>query len=229
MALNEVLKDMERYYAERATWYDASMRYDDPAVHERLAPIIDYVRQFAEGKDILEIACGPGFWTQVIASTAKSIVAVDLNDETLGEARKKSFPPGKVTFLTANAYDLSTVPGKFTAGFNHDWFSHVPNSKAQAFLASFHSRLGKGARVLMVDSTRNEHSNANFDRIDEEGNNIQRRPLLNPHTKTVTDHRYVIKNFPTEPELRTMLARDAENVTYCEILRRWLLSYTLRH
>jgi ubiquinone/menaquinone biosynthesis C-methylase UbiE len=228
MPLNDVMKEMELYYAERAPWYDASMRYDQDSAHERLAPLIDQVRRFAEGQDILEIACGPGFWTQIIASAARSVVAVDLNIETLAEARKKEFSKNNVKFLTANAYDLSKVPGRFTAGFHNDWFSHVPHSKVSEFLSSFHSRLGSGARVLMIDSTKNEYSNANFNRVDEDGNIIQRRPLMDPRTKVLHGHRDIIKNFPKESELRTLLADSADNVNYCEVLNRWMLTYAVR-
>jgi SAM-dependent methyltransferase len=227
MSLDDTIKEMERYYAERATWYDASMHYDEPQVLERMAPIVETVRKFADGQDILEVACGPGFWTQIMSATARSIVAVDLNNETLVEARKKTFPPGKVTLLPADAYNLAPVPGKFSAGFAFDWFSHVPLSKIPHFFRSFHSRLGSGARVLLIDSTKNEKSNKTFSRVDGEGNFIQSRRMLDPQTQTVVGRREIIKNFPSETQLREYVAGCAIGVEYVEMLNRWCFSYTV--
>ena len=76
---------MQSYYGQRASVYDSSMGYDDDEKVRSLLPIIERVRDAMHGRRVLEIACGPGFWTQFASETAASVVATDYNQSTLDE------------------------------------------------------------------------------------------------------------------------------------------------
>ena len=58
--------------------------------------------------------------------------------------------------------------------------------------------------------------------LDDEGNRISIRTLPDG------SRFQVVKNFPTEGELRETLSPFADDICYCEHdgLRRWLLAYT---
>jgi ubiquinone/menaquinone biosynthesis C-methylase UbiE len=58
-----------------------------------------------KGKDVLEIACGTGYWTNIISGSARSITASDLNDEVLEMARSKNYKCD-VQFIKDDAYTL---------------------------------------------------------------------------------------------------------------------------
>ena len=81
--MNQIVEEMQKYYGKRAPVYDASMGYDSPQTVERLAPVIDLIKDLLRGRSVLEIACGPCFWTHQVSSTVNSIIATDYNASTL--------------------------------------------------------------------------------------------------------------------------------------------------
>ncbi|MFQ5870294.1 MAG: class I SAM-dependent methyltransferase [Candidatus Zixiibacteriota bacterium] len=218
------VKEMNEYYGKRASLHDAFMGYTDNETMERLlAPIIGHIEQFIEGKDVLEIACGTGNWTQVLAKRARSVLAIDVNATVLEIARTKSYVNDRVTFRIADAYALEKVEGSFNAAFAGDWWSHIPKSRIPQFLKTLHSKLSPGSPVVFVDMMRREELDRMFAYYDEEGNII--------HERSLPDGRvfHVVKNHPTEDELRRYLKDTASNIQYHEDhgLLRWVLSYTV--
>ena len=78
-----------RYYAARAPEYDLSAGYltldADPV---RVAKKRRF-QQIFQGHDVIEIACGTGYWTEVLAETAKSVVGIDVNPEMISRAQSR--------------------------------------------------------------------------------------------------------------------------------------------
>jgi demethylmenaquinone methyltransferase/2-methoxy-6-polyprenyl-1,4-benzoquinol methylase len=218
------LAEMERYYRDRLPFHDQYMGYEGSDEMERLlGPVIRLIEQDVAGRDVLEVACGTGNWTQVLARRARTVVATDLIGECLELARRKVPEGGNVTFKAADAYSLEGPEGSFDAAFAADWWSHMPRSMVGPFLESLHRRLRPGARVVMVDMMRSESFDLAFHRIDAEGNEVQMRTLPDggPYL--------VVKNFPEEDELRCCLEGMATDVRYHvdTELRRWVLRYAL--
>src|SRR5471030_35790 len=109
-----LIAEMQTYYERRAEVYDASMGYDNPDVVRSLEPVCEALCDEMRGRSVLEIACGPGFWTLRVAESATFICATDYNESTLAMARMKPVDPARVAFIRADAYDLSSVDGQFT-------------------------------------------------------------------------------------------------------------------
>jgi len=211
---------MQDYYHRRASIYDASMGYDQPEVVRRHEPVIEYLaRRFAK-RSVLEIACGPGFWTDFLARSASAILATDFNEATLAEARNRNLP-SNVTLRQADAYALPDFGRKFDACFACDWFCHVPVSKRLDFLEGLHAQLEPGAIVIFCDQM--PRDGANNGQSDPEGNNIQIRTLPD-------GSRYeVIKNFPTRSELAALLSKftTATGMVGFPDSRRYIVEYHL--
>ncbi|MEN3940714.1 class I SAM-dependent methyltransferase [Prosthecobacter sp. SYSU 5D2] len=170
-----IIEEMQNYYGQRASVYDSSMGYDDEGKVRILLPIIEHVREALRGRHVLEIACGPGFWTQFASETAASVVATDYNQSTLDEALKKRFPFDRVSFMQADAYHLDLIPGVFDGILSVDWLAHVPLSKITEFLSGAIGRVGFGSPIVFVDQLPGEHSLTR--EFDTEGNHIQKRTL----------------------------------------------------
>src|SRR4051812_5278231 len=83
------MSELADYYRDRAAEYDAV--YDKPERQQDLATLKELLPPLVAGKRVLEIAAGTGYWTQVLAGSAQSILATDLNDETLAIARSRSY------------------------------------------------------------------------------------------------------------------------------------------
>jgi ubiquinone/menaquinone biosynthesis C-methylase UbiE len=208
------------YYRQRAKEYEQV--YAKPERQADLAALKELVAREMAGHQLLEIACGTGYWTQVCAPEARSVLAVDLAEETLEIARAKEFPFGKVRFGLADAYHLEDVPGAFTAGLACFWWSHIPRGRVPAFLDGWHRRLGAGARVLLLDNRFVAGSSTPISRRDAAGNTYQARK------RTDGSSQEVLKNFPTAQELLEALGGLALDPRITEFPYYWCLSYRVR-
>src|SRR5512145_1190942 len=166
---------MESYYARRAAEYEKI--YDKPERQADLARLRNDIPALFKGERVLEIACGTGYWTPLIARQAKSVLAVDYNEETLAIARTKTYPKGNVRFQRADAYALPDWPEKFSACYAGFWWSHMPLAKIDPFLRGLAERLEPGARVAFMDNRYVEGSSTALSRKDAQGNTYQSRRL----------------------------------------------------
>lgn len=191
-----IIEEMQNYYGKRAPVYDSSMGYDDGAKVRILLPIIECVRDTMRGRHVLEIACGPGFWTQFAAEAAVSVVATDYNESTLDEARKKCLPADRVSLLQGDAYRLDLIEGIFDAILAVDWIAHVPLSKMEEFLAGALRRVRAGSPLMFIDQLPGEHSRTGV--FDAEGNHIQERLLPDGSSFKVIKHFFSDEQIATQ-------------------------------
>lgn len=211
-----VSTDLKKYYARRAGEYEQI--YQKPERQPDIAATKNLLRQLLAERDVLEVACGTGFWTKEIAQTARSVLATDINEEVLQIARNKSYPPGKVVFQRADARSLSDIPGKFTAAFAGFWLSHLPKSDVKNFLENLHAKVASGGLVVLIDNRFVKGGSTPIHRADERGNTYQLRRLADG-----TKHE-IIKNFFTGDDFSRMLDGIAENVNFTELEYFWCLS-----
>lgn len=209
---------MREYYAARAPIYDEV--YLRPERQADLDQLRQRIPAWFAGRSVLEVACGTGHWTQFIAPVAARMMATDAIAETLAFARLR---PGadRVTFVQADAFALPDSLGKFTAAFAGLWLSHVPIERLGEFFAGLHARLVPRARVVLIDNT-----DAQCDRLpiverDTAGNTYQRRTLPDG-----TTHR-VLKNFPSEAELASMIEGVGADARYWRGLHFWAFWYDM--
>lgn len=218
----EIIREMQTYYGKRAPVYDSSMGYDDHDTVALLAPVIRQIGNVLERRRVLEIACGPCFWTQRVSEVAASVHATDYNDATLDQARRKELDWNKVSLQRADAYDLSNVQGEFDAALAVDWFAHVPRSRFHEFLHGLHDRLQPGSIVVLCDQLPGNESLSGI--YDNEGNHLQTRELPDGSTSRV------IKHFFLELELKKLFAiySDQVEITNYPECRRIVVSYIVR-
>ncbi len=208
------------YYARRIQEYEQI--YQKPERLVELSLLKAYLIKLLAGRDVLEVACGTGYWTAHLAPFTRSILATDTSREVLDVARSKAYPEGRVRFERADAYALDAIAGRFIAGFAGFWWSHVPKAHLPDFLSTFHGKLQPGARVVFVDNQYVEGSSTPLSATDPAGNTYQERRLADG-----SRHR-ILKNFPTEADLRNAVGDAGTNVRYVDFTYYWCLSYTLR-
>lgn len=144
---------MQFYYSRRAREYESIYHRDDPVRQSELAELERCMHNALKERDVLEVACGTGYWTERAAAAARRVTATDMTMETLDVAVAKGLSPDKVRFIRADAYGLEKVPGPFNAGLANFWLSHVPKARLNAFLDGFHARLDPGSIVFMADNS----------------------------------------------------------------------------
>lgn len=218
---------MATYYAERAPYYERV--YDKPERQSDLRQLREMVVSACAGKNVLEPACGTGYWTEIVFPAAASIVALDVNEEVLTVARSKPIPPERVTFLQGDAYALPRLPRKFDAGLLGFWWSHVPRARLREFVLGLHHALEPGAIVIAFDNAYVQGSSTPLSRKDSDGNPLFHRDTDgNTYQERILDDgsiHQIVKNFPTEDELRAVLEGIATEVEVEFLTYYWLLIY----
>jgi demethylmenaquinone methyltransferase/2-methoxy-6-polyprenyl-1,4-benzoquinol methylase len=226
---------MRDYYARRAADYEAV--YAKPERQADLRAIETLLPDYFAGHDVLEVACGTGWWTPHGARDCRSWLATDVNDETLAIARTKPLPPGKVSFAQVDAWTFAGLAdatvtatptgqpaARFNAAFAGFWWSHVPLARLPSWLKLLHQQLASGARVVMIDNRYVAASSTPISRSDADGNSWQQRLLSDG-----SQHE-VLKNFPTaQSAFKAIAAADdrARDPQWTEFEHYWLLSYHL--
>ena len=208
------------YYARRAGEYEKI--FAKPERQADLACLRTLLPGLFAGRDVLEVACGTGYWTPLISGSARSILATDINEEVLEIARHKTYPKHNVEFRIADAYKLANVTGHFSAGFAGFWWSHISKQRLSHFLACFHSKLCPGALAVFLDNNYVEGSSTPIARRDSEGNTYQKRKLEDGAEFEV------LKNFPKGNELCASVNEPADGVEVTQFKYYWCLRYMLR-
>lgn len=214
------LQDTRGYYAKRAPIYEDV--YHKPHRQENIRWLHEMLGKTFSGLDVLEVACGTGFWTQSAARGAKSILATDINREVMELARLKDYGQCRMAFIQSDAFLLEAVASGYSGGLVALWWSHVPRSELPGFLRNFHGKLKPGATVLILDNHYVEGDSSPISRVDEEGNGFQVRELPD-------GSRYeVLKNFPSESEIRQDLSEYAVDLEFIQLDYFWVVRYRVR-
>ena len=206
--------EMLEYYRLRAPL----MQYQDLSseVARVLESYAGYISDKLADRQVLEVACGTGFWTQKVACKARSVVATDAAPEMLALARARQYALKNVELVLDDAYSLEAVRGGFDGGFHFQWISHVPRERLRDFLSIFHQKLSPGAVVVFGDN-KDEGSQA-----DANGNLYQERTLPGG------SRHLVVKNWLKPDELRLLLRPYASVLRFENFERDWFVSYSVQ-
>jgi demethylmenaquinone methyltransferase/2-methoxy-6-polyprenyl-1,4-benzoquinol methylase len=206
------------YYSARALDYEEI--YDKPERQDDLVRLRGLVAGLTTGMTVVELACGTGYWTRVMAQGATEIHAVDASRESIGIARRKMKPDAEVTFEVADLDKLEVgrrVYSTMVAGF---LWSHVPVQEIDGFLDRLAVRLGSGTRAVLFDNRYVEGSSSPISHRDRYGNSYQKRHLASGESFTI------VKNFPSAADLATAARRVGSDVSVEELEYYWLLDFT---
>jgi SAM-dependent methyltransferase len=140
--MDDLLGDQAAYYRAGAGEYDLA--------YEKLAPLEELAAGLPITGDVLELACGTGQWTKLMAARGHRVTAVDGSPEMLARAREK-VRGLEVEFLEADLFDWRP-PGRYDTVFFGFWLSHVPASRFAAFWEMVGEALRPGGRACFIDS-----------------------------------------------------------------------------
>lgn len=188
------------YYRQRAGEYERIYFRNIPEKQKELADEADRLRVIVAGREILDLACGTGYWTKIIAETASHTVAADIADEVLREAQKKQYT-GPVEFVRCDLYRLPFAAERFdvvTLGF---WFSHEPRQNYAAFFDRLKPLIRPGGRIWMMDNNPPaEGPETESAATDSAGNNYKKRRLDNGREFEI------LKNYFSRSQLEDIFA-----------------------
>ena len=214
-----ITEQSAQFYAKSASNHDRV--YDKPERLHDLAAMRTHVADALRGHVVLELACGTGYWTSIIATSADSVVATDINPEMIALARLRALPADKVTLRVADANALPDDIGSFTAVFIGFWWSHVKRETQERFLAQLRAKLGD-ILIVLLDDAYVEGSSDTVARTDMDGNTYQIRVAPD-------GERYEIpKTYPSDSALRKKLASSVREIRIVRTEFYWMLTCRLK-
>jgi len=208
--------DMVSYYKERANEYEKI--YARPERQHDLLLATQMLQETFRDKEVLEIACGTGYWTKIISKTADSILATDINDAVISLARSKEYFTSKIKFQLVDIFNL---PGttKHESLFGGFIWSHIKLQELVRFIDTINCQVKPGSSIVFMDNNFVEGSNLPLTDMDNFSNTYQTRQLENG-----TMHK-VLKNFPTEDFIKQLLTDKAKNIEFINLEYYWILKY----
>ncbi len=91
--------------------------------------VYQFVQQFAVGKDALDVGCGSGYGTALLATVTRSIVGIDISPTALKWARKRY---KDVHYLQMDVHKLEFPDASFDFIVSSENFEHLADQKAHA-------------------------------------------------------------------------------------------------
>lgn len=120
-----------------------------PAGQRRARRRADYFMRLANlgpEQKVLELGCGTGVFTALVAGSGAAITATDLSEALLEQARTKNIPGA--SFQKADAHQLQFLDGAFDVVFGSSILHHLDLGQA---LAEIHRVLKLGGRMVFAE------------------------------------------------------------------------------
>ena len=125
-----------------------------PGIQDRKLEIEHYqrylsVRKLVEGKCVLDAACGEGYGSNILAETAKEVIAVDIDEEVIRRARKLYEKKENLNFIQGNIEKLDLPEHSIDVVVSFETIEHVPEETQKKFLAEIDRVLKKEGILVM--------------------------------------------------------------------------------
>ncbi len=165
---------MKAYYDTRAPEYDDwwfrrgrfdrgaelhnAWRSDAAAVEAALVEFLERERP----RTALELACGTGLFTRILAPRVERLIAVDASPEVLAINRTRASGDNfgdNVEYVEADLFNWSP-PRRFDLVFMSFWLSHVPDARFAQFWRWVGAALAEHGVAYIIDSAHDPTSTA---------------------------------------------------------------------
>ena len=119
------------------------------------------------GKDVLDIACGTGYGSALLAQTAHAVTGVDIDRETVGACRANYCPQcGNLTFLQGDVARIPLPDASVDVLVSFETIEHVDASTQREFMREIRRVLRPGG-VLAMSSPNKDTAHSNEFHIHE--------------------------------------------------------------
>ena len=142
----------ETYWSQRVSNYEERQEY---VVGKE---VIRQAKDMLEAEDnfmhVLELGCGTGLYTEILAKKARQVTATDYSDEMIAMAEKLREYPKHVIFSRENAMELSFGNDKFDAVFMANLIHIIIDP--EKVITESKRVLKPGGRLIITSFTINE-------------------------------------------------------------------------
>lgn len=205
--------DLVKYYKDRAAEYEKI--YSKHERQEELSTSAEILQKLFLDKSILEIACGTGYWTEKISTSAKSIHATDINEAVVTIAKQKHYLNNNVVFAIEDIFNPTSTK-KYSNLFAGFIWSHIDLQDLPNFIDKLAYFVSPGGTIVFMDNKFVEGSNLPITETDDFGNTFQTRKLSDGTSQLV------LKNFPSEDFLRHQLCKITDTMEIISLTYFWI-------
>ncbi len=139
--------DQAASYYQHLRWFKTRLTRLEYSQTEQA--LLAELRPFEQGR-YLDIGCGPGTWTKVVAARAAEVIAVDISANMLEQARKYVGETGHVTYVHGDAAEYQPE-GQLSGLFSFRVLEYV--SGWQNLLTRAAAHIEPGGRVTICTKT----------------------------------------------------------------------------
>ena len=185
----DLIQEQIEYYRARASEYDEWFlrqgRYDRGEAHKErwfaeARQLQEALANFEPRGDILELACGTGWWTEHLLPYVHTLTAVDASEEVLALNRRR-IQSDRVNYIQADLFTWEPER-RFDTIFFSFWLSHVPPERFETFWHSLRGWLNPDGRVFFIDSSYEASSTAKDQQLRGRDESAVTRHLNNGRT-----------------------------------------------
>src|SRR4051794_36678639 len=118
-----------------------------------------FARRFVAGRRVLDVACGEGYGSALLASTAADVVGVDIDPAAVAHAAARYGAPN-VRFIAGSAAALPLGDGAADAVVSFETIEHLPAHAQAAMIGEFARVLGEQGVLVISSPNRPQYSEA---------------------------------------------------------------------
>ena len=111
--------------------------------------------EFAGGKVVLDIACGEGYGSTMLAGVASQVIGVDISEEAVAHARSK-YASENLEFLEGRADEIPLPEGSIDLVVSFETIEH--HDKHAEMIAEIHRVLRPDGMLIMSSPDKREYS-----------------------------------------------------------------------
>jgi ubiquinone/menaquinone biosynthesis C-methylase UbiE len=120
------------YYVETKHWdgdIDAFFKLGEERAGVLLKPVLDQLAIDATEATALDLGCGIGRFSRVLAKSFRQVVAVDVSDEMIAQARGQNSACTNISFLPTDGLTLPIGSETVDFVWSYEVFQHMPTHK----------------------------------------------------------------------------------------------------
>ena len=119
-----------------------------------------FVRRFAAGRRVADVACGEGYGSALLAAVAADVVGVDVDAGTIAHARALYEAQPRLRFVEGSATVLPLSDGSVDAVVSFETIEHLSAADQPRMIAEFARVLAPGGVIVLSSPNRAEYSEA---------------------------------------------------------------------
>jgi SAM-dependent methyltransferase len=119
-----------------------------------------FARRYVAGKRVLDVACGEGYGSALLAGVASAVTGIDIDAGAITHARASYAALPKVRFVEGSATELPLPDASVDAVVSFETIEHLPRADQSHMLAEIARVLAQDGVLIISAPNRAEYSTA---------------------------------------------------------------------